>query len=104
MRKLKNTLYILDETAYLTLDGENVVIRCDGAEKRRMPFTTIEEIYCFSYPGASPALMGACAERGVNLCFFIPTENCWRAYREKPKEISFCEKRSLNSLLRRIRC
>ena len=33
MRKLKNTLYILDETAYLTLDGENVVIRCDGAEK-----------------------------------------------------------------------
>lgn len=69
MRKLKNTLYILDETAYLTLDGENVVIRCDGAEKRRMPFTTIEEIYCFSYPGASPALMGACAERGVNLCF-----------------------------------
>ena len=48
MRKLKNTLYILDETAYLTLDGENVVIRCDGAEKRRMPFTTIEEIYCFS--------------------------------------------------------
>ena len=96
MRKLKNTLYILDETAYLTLDGENVVIRCDGAEKRRMPFTTIEGIYCFSYSGASPSR--------VNLCFFIPTEDCWRAYREKPKEISFCEKRSLNSLLRRIRC
>lgn len=24
------------------------------------------------YPGASPALMGACADRGVELCFFTP--------------------------------
>lgn len=27
MRKLLNSLYILEETAYLTLDGENIVCR-----------------------------------------------------------------------------
>ena len=72
MRKLLNTLYILDETAYLTLDGENVVCKSDVRETFRMPFTNIEEIYCFSYPGCSPALMGKCAEYGITLCFFEP--------------------------------
>lgn len=72
MRKLLNTLYILDETAYLTLDGENIVCRSEKREPFRMPFTNIEEIYCFSYPGCSPALMGKCAEYGINLCFFEP--------------------------------
>ena len=27
MKKLLNTLYITDETAYLSLDGENIVIK-----------------------------------------------------------------------------
>ena len=72
MRKLLNTLYILDETAYLTLDGENIVCKSDEREPFRMPFTNIEEIFCFSYPGCSPALMGKCAEYGINLCFFEP--------------------------------
>lgn len=73
MRRLLNTLYILDETAYLTLDGENIVIQCDGKEKRRFPLSNLEEIDCFSYPGCSPALMGKCAEKGVALCFFQPS-------------------------------
>lgn len=72
MRKLLNTLYILDETAYLTLDGENIVCKLEQRAPFRMPFTNIEEIYCFSYPGCSPALMGKCAEIGINLCFFEP--------------------------------
>lgn len=73
MRKLLNTLYILDETAYLTLDGENIVCRSEQREPFRMPSTNLEEIYCFSYPGCSPALMGKCAEYGINLCFFEPS-------------------------------
>lgn len=72
MRKLLNSLYILDETAYLTLDGENVVCKCENKDKFRMPFSNIEDIYCFSYPGCSPALMGKCAEYGINLSFFEP--------------------------------
>ena len=42
MRKLLNSLYILEETAYLTLDGENIVCRAEDSEKFRVPFTNIE--------------------------------------------------------------
>lgn len=72
MRKLLNSLYILDETAYLTLDGENIVCRRENEEKFRMPFSNIEDIYCMSYIGCSPALMGKCAEYGINLSFISP--------------------------------
>ena len=33
----------------------------------------LENIVCFNYPGVSPALMGACAERNIGLCFLKPT-------------------------------
>ncbi|MGN0575383.1 MAG: type I-C CRISPR-associated endonuclease Cas1c [Ruminococcus sp.] len=72
MRKLLNSLYILDETAWLNLDGENIVCTCDDKEKFRMPFSNIEDIYCFSFLGCSPALMGKCAEYGINISFFRP--------------------------------
>ena len=32
MKKLLNTLYITSENKYLSLDGENVVIKEEGAE------------------------------------------------------------------------
>lgn len=72
MRKLLNSLYILDETAWLTLDGENIVCKCQEQEKFRMPFSNIEDIYCFSFLGCSPALMGKCMEYGINISFFNP--------------------------------
>lgn len=72
MKKLLNSLYILDETAWLTLDGENIVCKCEDKEKFRMPFANIEDIYCFSFLGCSPALMGKCADYGINLSFFSP--------------------------------
>ena len=56
MRHLLNTLYVFTEDAYLMLDGENVVVRRDGAELGRVPLHTLEGILCFSYRGASPAL------------------------------------------------
>ncbi|HIY10315.1 MAG TPA: type I-C CRISPR-associated endonuclease Cas1c [Candidatus Anaerofilum excrementigallinarum] len=72
MRKMLNTLFVLTEDSYLTLEGENVVISQDKRQTARFPLHTLESILCFSYPGASPALMGACAERGVGLSFFSP--------------------------------
>lgn len=72
MKKLLNSLYILDETAWLTLDGENIVCRCDDKEKFRLPFSNLEDIYCFSYLGCSPALMGKCADIGINISFISP--------------------------------
>jgi len=70
MRRLLNTLYIFTEDMYLSLDGENVVAKRNGKEVSRVPLHTIESIYSFSYMGASPALMGSCAERGIELAFF----------------------------------
>ena len=72
MRKFLNTLYVLNKDAYLSLEGENIVLLCNKAEMGRVPLHTLEGIVCFSYPGASPALMGKCARLGVDLSFFSP--------------------------------
>lgn len=72
MRKLLNSLYITDETMWLSLDGENIVCKNEEDEKFRMPFINIEDIFCFSYLGCSPALMGKCADLGISLNFISP--------------------------------
>ncbi len=72
MKHLLNTLYVTSEDAYLTLDGENVVVNREKEEIARYPLHTLEGILSFSYAGASPALMGACAKRDVNLAFCTP--------------------------------
>jgi CRISPR-associated protein Cas1 len=72
MKKLDNVLYVTIPDAYLSLDGENVVIKKEETVSMRLPLHNLENIVCFSYPGISPALMGACAERNVGLCFLTP--------------------------------
>ena len=72
MRHLLNTLFITTEDAYLSLDGENVVVNREKEIIARFPLHTLNSILCFNYPGASPALMGACAERNVDLSFCSP--------------------------------
>ena len=72
MKKLLNTLYITSENSYLGLDGENVVVYEDKTEIGRVPLHNLEGIVSFGYRGTSPALMGACAERNVSLCFLTP--------------------------------
>lgn len=72
MKKLMNVLYVTTPEAYLMLDGENVVIRKEEKTAMRLPLHNLENIVCFGYLGASPALMGACAERDIGLCFLTP--------------------------------
>ncbi len=72
MRKLLNTLYVMTENCYLSLDGENIVIQDGEKTLGRFPLHTLENIVCFTYKGASPALMGACAERQIGMSFFSP--------------------------------
>ncbi len=69
MKKLLNTLYITTPDRYLSLDGENVVIRLEDSEIGRVPLHNLERIVTFGYTGASPALMGKCAKDGVELVF-----------------------------------
>lgn len=72
MKKLLNTLYVTTDNAYLSLDGENVVVEADGKQLGRLPIHTIDGIMSFGYIGASPALMGKCAEYGKLLVFLKP--------------------------------
>ena len=69
MRKLLNTIYITNELAYLSLDGENLICKINGEEKLRIPFENIENIVCFNYIGCSPALMGKCVGKTIPINF-----------------------------------
>lgn len=72
MKKLLNTLYVVSPDTYLRLDGENVIIQRKDAENVRLPLHTLESIVCFTYQGASPALLGKCIECGVDFVLFTP--------------------------------
>lgn len=72
MKHLLNTLFITTEDIYLSLDGENVLANREKAVLARYPLHTLQSIVSFSYAGASPALMGACVQRGVSLAFCTP--------------------------------
>ena len=72
MRALLNTLFVTSEDIYLALDGENITANRGGETVARYPLHTLQSIVSFSYAGASPALMGACAKRGIGLAFRTP--------------------------------
>ena len=72
MKKLLNTLYVTSENSYLGLDGENIVVYDEQKEVGRLPLHNLEGIVSFGYRGTSPALMGACAERNISLCYLTP--------------------------------
>ena len=70
MKKLLNTLYVTTPDAYLSLDGENVVVRLKDNEIGRVPIHNLENIVTFGLQGASPALMRHICESGKGLSFF----------------------------------
>lgn len=72
MKQLLNTLFVTSEDVYLSVEGENVLANKAQQVIARYPLHTLQTIVSFSYSGASPALMGACAERGIGLAFCTP--------------------------------
>lgn len=72
MKKLLNTLYVTIPEAYLSLDGENIVLLREKLELGRVPLHNLERIMTFGYLGVSPALMGKCVESGIELVFMTP--------------------------------
>jgi len=70
MKKLLNTLYVTQPDTYLSLDGENIVLIREKEKIGRMPLHNLEGIVSFGYTGASPALIGYCADRNIALSFF----------------------------------
>lgn len=72
MRRMLNTIYVTTEDAWLRKDGANVVVEAGGAERGRVPLHMLDGIVSFGRPGASPALMEACARSGIALSFLTP--------------------------------
>lgn len=71
MKKLLNTLFVLQADSYLALDGENIVIIQENV-KKRLPLHNLESIVTFGHTGASPALMGYCADQNIQLSSYLP--------------------------------
>lgn len=72
MRKLLNTLFVLNPDTYLSLDNNAVLIQQDEKKLQRIPLLQLEQIYYFGYKGASPALMGYCSSNNIRLAFISP--------------------------------
>jgi CRISPR-associated protein Cas1 len=69
LRKLLNTLYVTVPHAYLSKDGETVLVRVEQETLLRVPIHTLEGIVCVGLVSMSPALMGFCAESRVGVSF-----------------------------------
>jgi len=69
MKRLLNTLYITTHGAWLSRDGESIVVTVEREEKMRIPAIGLESIVCLAGAGFTPPLMGLCAERGVTISF-----------------------------------
>lgn len=72
MRRMLNTVYVTSENAWLRKDGENLVIEVEGAERGRAPLHMLDGIVSFGRPGASPALLAACALAGITVSHLDP--------------------------------
>ena len=73
MKPLLNTLFVTTQGAYLSKDGESVVVSVEREERLRVPVHNLGGVVCFGNVMCSPFLLGHCAENGVAVSFL--TEN-----------------------------
>jgi CRISPR-associated protein Cas1 len=73
LKKYLNTLFVTTQGAYLSKEGECVVISIDRTVKTRVPLHMLNGVVCFGQVSCSPFLLGYCAELGIAVTFL--TEN-----------------------------
>lgn len=69
MKKYLNTLFVTTQGAYLSKEGETVVVSVEKETRLQVPIHTLGGIVCFGNVGMSPFLMGFCAENNVAVSF-----------------------------------
>jgi CRISP-associated protein Cas1 len=69
MKKHLNTLFVTTQGAYLSKEGETVVVSVEREKKLQLPIHTLDGIVCFGRILCSPYLMGFCADRDVAVSF-----------------------------------
>ena len=67
MKRHLNTLFVTTEGSYLAKEGQAVLVRVEKETRLRVPLINLDGIVCFGRVGASPSLLGACAEAGVSV-------------------------------------
>lgn len=73
MKQYLNTIFVTTQGAYVSKDGETVLIKADDEIRMRVPIHTIGGIVCFGQVSCSPYLMGFCSENGVAVSFLTET-------------------------------
>lgn len=69
MKKLLNTLYVTTQKAYLTREGEAVLVRVQHETRLSVPIHTLGGIVCFGRVSCSPPLMELCGKNNVVISF-----------------------------------
>ena len=69
MKKFLNTLFVTTQGAYLSKEGESVVVSVEQEVKLRIPVHTLGGIVCFGNVLCSPFLLGHCAQNRVGVSF-----------------------------------
>ena len=67
MKQLLNTLYVMTQGAYLSLDHETVRVEVGGELKLQVPLHHLGGLVCFGNVMVSPALMHRLADEGKSL-------------------------------------
>jgi CRISPR-associated protein Cas1 len=77
MKRLLNTLFVTTQGAYLSREGETVLVHVERELRLRVPIHTLGGIVCFGRVSCSPMLMEMCGERGVTLSFLSEHGRFW---------------------------
>ncbi len=69
MKKYLNTLFVTTQGAYLSKEGDTVVVSIEREKKLQLPIHNIGSIVCFGNVSVSPFLMELCVENCVAISF-----------------------------------
>ena len=69
MKQLLNTLYVMTQGAYLTLDHETVKVEVSGKTQLQAPLHHLGALFTFGNVMMSPFLMHHCTENGKAIVF-----------------------------------
>ncbi|HEV7589717.1 MAG TPA: type I-C CRISPR-associated endonuclease Cas1c [Longimicrobium sp.] len=69
MKRHLNTLFVTTQGAYLSREGQAVIVRVGNENTLRVPIHMLGSIVCFGRVGCSPFLLGLCGEQGVAVSF-----------------------------------
>ncbi len=69
MKKYLNTLFVTTQGAYLSKEGETIVVTAEKEKLLQVPSCALGGIICFGNVGCSPFLMGYCAANNIAISF-----------------------------------